>query len=86
MKQLKGTGVALATPFNSKNEVDVVALKKLVDEQINNDIDYLVVLGTTGESVTLSNEEKKLVMQTIVEQNDGQITASVSDLSDTNLW
>lgn len=73
MKQFKGTGVALITPFTEKNEVDVSALAKLVEHQVSNGIDYLVVLGTTAESVTLSSGEKELVMKTIVEANNNRL-------------
>ena len=69
MKQFKGTGVALITPFTSDNKVDTDSLSKLVEHQIANGIDYLVVLGSTAESVTLSTDEKKLVMQTVVDAN-----------------
>ena len=48
---LKGTGVAIVTPFNTKNEVDYTSLTKLIEHIITNKIEYVVVLGTTGESV-----------------------------------
>ncbi|MCH8535078.1 MAG: 4-hydroxy-tetrahydrodipicolinate synthase [Flavobacteriaceae bacterium] len=73
MKNLKGTGVALITPFKEDKSVDVEALKSLVEYQIENNIDYIVVLGTTAESATLSTEEKELIKSTIVEKNDGRI-------------
>ena len=60
MKELIGTGVALITPFKSDFSIDVEGLKKVVNFNIENGIDYLVVLGTTAESVTLSKEEKEL--------------------------
>lgn len=69
MKELIGTGVALITPFTTNFEVDVEALKRIVNYQSDNGIDYLVVLGTTGESVTLSEKEKQLVIDTIIEVN-----------------
>lgn len=65
---LRGTGTAIITPFNEDRSIDFDALGKLVDFQINNNIDYLVVLGTTGESVTLSSEEKKSVTNFIIEK------------------
>jgi len=61
MKTLQGTGVALVTPFNKEGGVDVPALERLVHTQVENGIDYLVVLGTTAETPTLSTEEKELV-------------------------
>lgn len=73
MKELIGTGVALITPFTSENKVDVEGLKHVVNFQIENGIDYLVVLGTTGESVTLSKQEKQLVIDTIVTVNDSRL-------------
>jgi len=71
MKELRGTGVALITPFKEDGKVDVAALKKVVAFNIENNIDYLVVLGTTAESVTLSKAEKQLVMRTVEEANAG---------------
>ena len=56
MKSLLGTGVALVTPFTAQGTVDTAALKRIVRYQLDNGINYLVVLGTTGESVTLSTE------------------------------
>ncbi len=73
MKKFIGTGVALITPFREDLSVDTVALRALVEDQIKNGIDYLVVLGTTGESATLSKEEKQLVVNTIVEANKQQL-------------
>ncbi len=73
MKELIGTGVALITPFTSSFEVDVEGLKRVVQYQIDNGIEYLVVLGTTGESVTLSKQEKQLVIDTVVETNAGKL-------------
>lgn len=69
MKELKGTGVALITPFKNDFSVDVEGLKKVVDYNIDNGINYLVVLGTTAESVTLSSEEKQLVIDTVIVAN-----------------
>lgn len=73
MKQLEGTGVALITPFNSDLSVDEEALRAIVRYCIDGGVDYLVVLGTTGESVTLSKTEKLLVMKTVVSENQGKI-------------
>lgn len=73
MKVLIGTGVALITPFKSDFSVDVEGLKKVVNFNIDNGINYLVVLGTTGESATLSKEEKQLVIDTIVSTNKGRL-------------
>ena len=73
MKSLIGTGVALVTPFNKDFSVDVAALKKIVNYQIDNGISYLVVLGTTAENATLSQEEKELVIQTVIETNKDRL-------------
>jgi len=73
MKELIGTGVALVTPFTSINTVDFVALERLVNFQINNGMNYLVVLGTTGETATLSEQEQQQVKDKIVEVNRGRI-------------
>lgn len=71
--KLIGTGVALITPFDKNNEVDVASLESIVDYQVDNGIDYLVVLGTTGESVTLNPYEKKLVIETVIKANAGRL-------------
>ena len=73
MKTLIGTGVALVTPFNDDKSVDLIGLEKLVNYQIDNGIDYLVVLGTTGEPATLTKEEKEAVKETIVKTNNGRL-------------
>lgn len=73
MQSLIGTGVALVTPFKKDFSVDVEALKTIVNFQIDNGIDYLVVLGTTAESATLSKDEKELVIKTVVETNKGRL-------------
>ncbi|MAN59829.1 MAG: 4-hydroxy-tetrahydrodipicolinate synthase, partial [Flavobacteriaceae bacterium] len=73
MKELIGTGVALITPFKNDFSVDVEGLRRVVNYQINNGIDYLVVLGTTAESATLTQTEKQVVVDTIVEVNNGRL-------------
>lgn len=73
MQSLIGTGVALVTPFKKDFSVDVDALKVIVNFQIDNGIDYLVVLGTTAESATLSKSEKELVIQTVIDANKGRL-------------
>lgn len=70
---LKGTGVAIVTPFNKKGEVDVTALKKLVKHLHDGKVEYLVVLGTTGETATLSKEEKALVVDTVIKANNKKL-------------
>lgn len=73
MEQFRGTGVALVTPFKEDGTVDVEALSKIVAHCKKGRVDYLVALGTTAESVTLSNEEKRIVMNTIVVANNGDL-------------
>jgi 4-hydroxy-tetrahydrodipicolinate synthase len=70
---LKGTGVALVTPFHKDGTIDFKSLKKLVDHVIINGVDYLVVLGTTGESVTLNKDEKNAIVDYVVECNNGRV-------------
>jgi 4-hydroxy-tetrahydrodipicolinate synthase len=65
-KIFKGTGVAIVTPFNAKGLVDFKSIPVLVDHIIKGKVDYLVALGTTGESATLSEEEKVEVLNCIV--------------------
>lgn len=66
---LHGTGVAIVTPFTKKGNVDVKALERLVKHLIEGKVEYLVVMGTTGESVTLTKQEKQLVIDTVVKTN-----------------
>jgi len=73
MQSLIGTGVALITPFKKDFSIDVDALVRIVNFQIDNGIDYLVVLGTTAETATLSEEEKELVIKTIVTANNQRL-------------
>ncbi|MEO1012172.1 MAG: 4-hydroxy-tetrahydrodipicolinate synthase [Bacteroidota bacterium] len=73
MEQLKGTGAAIITPFNIDFSIDTTALERVVEHCIQGGVDYLVVLGTTGESVTLNKAEKQLVMETVVRANAGRL-------------
>lgn len=73
MQQFIGTGVALVTPFNEDRSIDFNALERLVNYQIENGINYLVVMGTTGESATLSWAEKQEVISKVVEVNQGKL-------------
>jgi len=70
---LKGFGVALITPFKEDESVDYDALIKLVDYQLQNNTDYLVVLGTTAETPTLGEDEKKKVTEVIINRVNGRI-------------
>ena len=73
MQSLTGTGVALVTPFKKDFSVDTDALTKIVNYQVDNGINYLVVLGTTAESATLNKDEKELVIKTVIEANAGRL-------------
>ncbi|PKP45578.1 MAG: 4-hydroxy-tetrahydrodipicolinate synthase [Bacteroidetes bacterium HGW-Bacteroidetes-12] len=73
MKNFRGTGVAIVTPFKSDKSIDYNALKKLVEHLIANKIDYLVVQGTTGESVTLTKEEKAETLAFIIKINNNRL-------------
>ncbi|MCF7561690.1 4-hydroxy-tetrahydrodipicolinate synthase [Sabulilitoribacter multivorans] len=68
-----GTGVALVTPFKSDLTIDHEALSNIVNFNIENGVEYLVICGTTGESVTITKEEKKAVIKTISEANKGRV-------------
>lgn len=73
MKELRGTGVAMVTPFNADGKVDFEGLKKLTSHLIDGGVSYLVVMGTTGESVTLNKTEKHEVLSKIIEVNNGRL-------------
>jgi len=73
MEELIGTGVALVTPFKRDLSIDTDALVRIVNYCVDGGVDYLVVLGTTGESVTLNKAEKMTVMDTVVSANAGRL-------------
>lgn len=68
-----GTGVALVTPFQSDGKVDFAALGRIVDHVIEGGVEFIVVLGTTGESATLNKEEKKQVIEGIKKASAGRV-------------
>lgn len=70
---IKGVGVALVTPFTKDGEVDYDALDRLVDHVIKGGVDYLVVLGTTGETPTLTQAEKDTIVARVIERNAGRL-------------
>lgn len=72
-KTFVGTGVALVTPFKSDLSVDHDALAKIVNHNIENGINYLVISGTTGESATITLQEKNEIVQTIQKTNTGRL-------------
>lgn len=96
MNKLIGTGVALITPFKSDLSIDHQALTSIVDFNISNGVNYLVISGTTGESITVTAEEKRAISQTVIAANKGRVplvigiggsntTAVVAELKSTDL-
>ncbi|MGZ3899940.1 MAG: 4-hydroxy-tetrahydrodipicolinate synthase [Bacteroidia bacterium] len=72
-KNLIGTGVAIVTPFDKKGNVDTDSLAGIVKHLHAGKVEYIVVLGTTGESVTLTKEEKEIVINTVVKANGNKV-------------
>ena len=68
-----GTGVALVTPFNSNGSVDYNSLEKIINSTIDGGVDYLVILGTTSESPTLSEKEKEKIISYVVKKNNERV-------------
>ena len=66
-ERFKGLGVALVTPFRNNDSIDYVGLERVIEHQLSGGVDYLVVMGTTGESVTLKAEEKKQLLGQVLE-------------------
>ena len=73
MTKFIGTGVALVTPFKADLSIDFDALERLVEHNIENGTEYLVISGTTGESVTITAEEKKEITKFIIKVNNGRL-------------
>ena len=73
MQSLIGTGVALATPFRKDFSIDTEALIRIVNFSVDGGVEYLVVMGTTAENATMSQDEKEFVIQTIVDTNNGRL-------------
>lgn len=73
MTRFVGTGVALVTPFKNDLSIDLVALERIVNYVIDGGVEYIVVLGTTAETATLSKNEKEIVKQTIAKVNSGRL-------------
>lgn len=72
-KDFIGTGVALVTPFHKDGSIDFKCLSNIIEHTIDNDVDYLVVLGTTGESATLTRDEKLAIIGFVVETVDNRV-------------
>ena len=71
--KFKGLGIALVTPFTKSGEVDYVSLRRLLDYQLSNGIDFLCILATTGETPCLSEDEKKKIKETVIEKVIGKV-------------
>ncbi len=73
LNKLKGTGVALVTPFHKDGSIDFKSFRKLIDRCIDGKVEYLVPLGTTGEAATLSQNERRAILDFVVEINDKRV-------------
>lgn len=73
MKKFRGTGVAIVTPFKNDSSIDFAALGRVVNHVISGGVNYIVVMGTTGESVTLTKDEKKAIISYVVEVTDNRV-------------
>lgn len=71
--KFKGLGIALITPFTKDGEVDFTALRRLLDYQLSNGVDFICLLGTTAETPTLSESERQQVKDLVVEKVNGQV-------------
>jgi 4-hydroxy-tetrahydrodipicolinate synthase len=71
--KLKGMGVALITPFKEDESIDYNALVRMTDYLIQNNTDFLCILGTTAETSTLREEEKTIVKETVIERVNGRV-------------
>jgi 4-hydroxy-tetrahydrodipicolinate synthase len=77
MKKFKGTGVAIVTPFKKDLSIDFAALGRVVSHVLDGGVNYIVALGTTGESVTLSKEEKNAIVSFVIETVDKKVPVVV---------
>jgi len=73
MKKFKGTGVAIVTPFKNDSSIDFSALGRVINHVIKGGINYIVALGTTGESVTLTKDEKQAIISYVLEAVDSRV-------------
>lgn len=70
---IKGTGVAIVTPFHKNGTIDYTSLEKLINHIITGGIDFIIALGTTSEAVTLSNSEKQELMKSVIKITDNRV-------------
>lgn len=73
MKRFRGTGVAIVTPFKNDSSIDFNALGRVINHVINGGVNYIVAMGTTGESVTLSKDEKDAILAYVLETVDKRV-------------
>ncbi len=73
MKRFKGTGVAIVTPFKNDYSIDFAAFGRVINHVIDGGVNYIVAMGTTGESVTLTKDEKKALISYVVEVIDNSV-------------
>src|SRR5262245_59286619 len=73
LAQLKGCGTAIVTPFKKDETIDEAALRRLVEFQISNGVDFIIACGTTGESVTMSDDEQARVVEIVLEASAGRV-------------
>ncbi len=73
MKKFRGTGVAIVTPFKNDSSIDLAAMGRVINHVINGGVNYIVAMGTTGETSTLSKDERQALISYIVEAIDGRI-------------
>ncbi len=73
MKKLRGTGVAIVTPFKNDTSIDFTAFGRVIEHVIKGGVNYIVAMGTTGESPTLTRDEKKAIISFVLEAIDGRV-------------
>ncbi len=83
-KRFKGTGVALVTPFKSDGSIDWEDLERVVEHVVAGGVEYLVSLGTTGESVTLSDDEHRQILDFTIKVNRGRLPVVAGVFGDNN--
>ena len=73
MKKLRGTGVAIVTPFKNDTSIDFAAFGRVIEHVIKGGVNYIVAMGTTGESPTITRDEKKAIISFVLEAIDGRV-------------
>ena len=86
MKNFTGTGVALITPFTEQGNIDIEGLRHIVSYVIEGGVDFLVALGTTAETPTLTDEERAQVVEIITSENAGRLPVMVGIAGNCRLY